>query len=141
MMFYIYPEITHSKIMDIIQLQDFQLYSTTHDTKFYCQDGIYTIMNNTICKSQLEKDKVYIEYSGKIKLFISEYNVKQIPVYSQLPHDYIVQHSTIKKYVSTKYKSFTIVVIYDEDKVLDYYIETMEYKNNYVALLSLLTDI
>jgi len=76
-----------------------------------------------------------------IKTRYHRFYYKNTPVYSQLPHDYIVQHSTIKKYISNQYKSFIIVMIYGENELMDYYIETNETNDNYVSLLSLLTDI
>uniref|UniRef100_A0A6C0JV06 Uncharacterized protein n=1 Tax=viral metagenome TaxID=1070528 RepID=A0A6C0JV06_9ZZZZ len=138
---YIYPEISQTKIKNILKQSQFRLSSTTHETKLYSQDGIYTLSNDKICKLQLENENVEVHSLQNIKLVITDYTIKNIPVYSQLPHDYIVQHYTIKKYISNQYKSFIIVMIYGEDELMDYYIETNEYNDNYVSLLSLLTDI
>jgi hypothetical protein len=139
MSIYIYPDISQTKIKDILKQSHFHLSSTTYDTKLYSQDGIYTLSNDRICKLQLELENV--QYLQNIKLVITGSTIKNTPVYSQLPHDYIVQHSTIKKYISNQYKSFIIVMIYGEEELIDYYIETNETNDNYVSLLSLLTDI
>ena len=137
----IYPDISQTKIKDIVKQPQFCLSSTTNETKLYSQDGIYIISNDRICKLQLELENVNVQSLQNIKLVITDSTIKNTPVYSQLPHDYIVQHSTIKKYISNQYKSFIIVMIYGEDELMDYYIETNETNDNYVSLLSLLTDI
>lgn len=137
---YIYPDISQTKIKDILKQSHFRLSSTSHEIKLYSQDGIYTVFNDTICKSQ-ENETVDVQSLQNIKLFITDSTVKNIPIYSQLPHDYIVQQYTIQKYISNQYKSFIIVMVYDEEELMDYYIETKECNDNYVSLLSLLTDI
>ena len=137
----IYPDILQTKIKDILTHHKFHTSSTTYETKFYCQDGVYILSNDTICKSDLEHDNVDIQYLQNIKLILTRSTTTNVPVYSQLPHDYIVRHSTIKKYTSNKYTSFILVMIYVEDELMDYYIETNESNVNYVSLLSLLTDI
>lgn len=137
---YIYPDISQTKIKNILKQSQFCLSSTTHEIKLYSQDGIYTIFNDRLCQLQENDNDVEVQYLQNIKLLIIHSTVKYIPIYSQLPHDYIVQHYTIKKYVSNQYKSFRIVMIYGEDELIDYYIETNE-SNNFVSLQSLLTDI
>lgn len=136
----IYPDISQTKIKDILKHSHFRLSSTTHEIKFYSQDGIYNVFNDRLCKLH-ENENVDVQLLQNIKLFIIHSNKKYIPIYSQLPHDYIVQHYTIQKYISDQYKSFIIVMVYNEDELMDYYIETNESNDNYVSLLTLLTDI
>jgi hypothetical protein len=138
---HIYPEISQTKIKDIVKQPHFQLFSTTYETKMYSQDGIYTISNDKIYKLQLEHEEVSVQSLQNIKLVITQCTIKQTPVFSQLPHDYILQHSTIKTYSSNQYTSFRIVMIHGEEEYMDYYIETNEPNDNYVSLLSLLTEI
>jgi len=68
----IYPDISQTKIKDIVKKSHFRLSSTTHDTKLYSQDGIYTLSNDRICKLQLEHENVNVQYLQKHKNSLSQ---------------------------------------------------------------------